>query len=327
MPFDLSRVMFIATANYIDPIPAALKDRLEMIELPGYTRQEKSAIAKRFLIPKQIAEHGLDDAGVTVDFTDEAILELVDSYTREAGVRNLEREASAVIRGVAVRVVEGELTGEVTIDKAMVNELLGPQKFMPEMKERISEPGVATGLAWTPVGGEIMFIECTRMEGKGGLMLTGQLGDVMKESAQAALSFVKAHMDTLGITKDRIEGHDIHVHVPAGAIPKDGPSAGVAMIAALSSLLTDTCVRADVAMTGEITLRGLVLPVGGIKEKMLAAHRAGIKRIVLPHRNEKDVVDVPEEIRDEMEIVYAKTVEDVLAAVLQSEPAESAQDA
>jgi ATP-dependent Lon protease len=327
VPFDLSRVMFIATANYIDPIPAALKDRLEMIELPGYTRQEKSAIAKRFLIPKQIAEHGLDDAGVTVDFTDEAVLELVDSYTREAGVRNLEREASAVIRGVAVRVVEGELSGTVTIDKAMVNELLGPQKFMPEMKERISEPGVATGLAWTPVGGEIMFIECTRMEGKGGLMLTGQLGDVMKESAQAALSFVKAHMDTLGITKDRIEGHDIHVHVPAGAIPKDGPSAGVAMIAALSSLLTDTCVRADVAMTGEITLRGLVLPVGGIKEKMLAAHRAGIKRIVLPHRNEKDVVDVPEEIRDEMEIVYAKTVEDVLAAALESKPADSAQPA
>ncbi|MCR9163506.1 MAG: endopeptidase La [Nannocystaceae bacterium] len=326
VPFDLSRVMFIATANYIDPIPAALKDRLEMIELPGYTRQEKSAIAKRFLIPKQIAEHGLDDAGVEVDFTDEAVLELVDSYTREAGVRNLEREASAVIRGVAVRVVEGELSGKVSIDKPMVNELLGPQKFMPEMKERISEPGVATGLAWTPVGGEIMFIECTRMEGKGGLMLTGQLGDVMKESAQAALSFVKAHMDTLGITKDRIEGHDIHVHVPAGAIPKDGPSAGVAMIAALSSLLTDTCVRADVAMTGEITLRGLVLPVGGIKEKMLAAHRAGIKRIVLPHRNEKDVVDVPEEIRDEMEIVYAKTVEDVLAAALTSNPADSAQD-
>jgi ATP-dependent Lon protease len=326
VPFDLSKVMFIATANYIDPIPPALKDRLEMIELPGYTRQEKSAIAKRFLIPKQIAEHGLDSAEVKVDFSDEAVLELVDSYTREAGVRNLEREASAVIRGVAVRVVEGELSGEVTVDKAMVNELLGPQKFMPEMKERISEPGVATGLAWTPVGGEIMFIECTRMEGKGGLMLTGQLGDVMKESAQAAMSYVKAHMDTLGISKERIEGHDIHVHVPAGAIPKDGPSAGVAMIAALSSLLTDTCVRADVAMTGEITLRGLVLPVGGIKEKMLAAHRAGIKRIVLPHRNEKDVVDVPEEIRDEMEIVYAKTVQDVLKSVFVDESADSAQN-
>ena len=326
VPFDLSRVMFIATANYIDPIPAALKDRLEMIELPGYTRQEKSAIAKRFLIPKQISEHGLDDAGVKVEFSDEAVLELIDSYTREAGVRNLEREASAVIRGIAVRVVEGDLEGTVTVDNAVVNDLLGPQKFMPEMKERISEPGVATGLAWTPVGGEIMFIECTRMEGKGGLMLTGQLGDVMKESAQAALSFVKAHLDMLGITKDRIDGHDIHVHVPAGAIPKDGPSAGVAMIAALSSLLTDTCVRADVAMTGEITLRGLVLPVGGIKEKMLAAHRAGIKRIVLPHRNEKDVVDVPEEIRDEMEIVYVKTVQEVLEAVLQHDSADSAQD-
>ncbi|MEM6293809.1 MAG: endopeptidase La [Myxococcota bacterium] len=327
VPFDLSKVMFIATANYIDPIPAALKDRLEMIELPGYTRQEKCMIAKRFLIPKQIAEHGLDEAGVEIDFTDEAILELVDSYTREAGVRNLEREASAVIRGVAVRVVEGEIEGTFKIGKAEVNEFLGPQKFMPEMKERISEPGVATGLAWTPVGGEIMFIECTRMEGKGGLMLTGQLGDVMKESAQAALSFVKAHMDTLGITKDRIEGHDIHVHVPAGAIPKDGPSAGTAMIAALSSLLTDRCVRADVAMTGEITLRGLVLPVGGIKEKMLAAHRAGIKRIVLPARNEKDVVDVPEEIRDEMEIVYVKTVADVLEAVLVDEDADTAPTA
>lgn len=329
VPFDLSKVMFIATANYMDPIPPALKDRLEMIELPGYTRQEKCMIAKRFLIPKQIAEHGLDnpEVSVKVDFADEAVLELIDSYTREAGVRNLEREASAVIRGVAVRVVEGELEGDVTIDKELVNEYLGPQRFMPEMKERISEPGVATGLAWTPVGGEIMFIECTSMEGKGGLMLTGQLGDVMKESAQAAMSFVKAHMEMLGISKDRIEGRDIHVHVPAGGIPKDGPSAGVAMIAALSSLLTDTCVRADAAMTGEITLRGLVLPVGGIKEKMLAAHRAGIKLIVLPARNEKDVIDVPEEIRDEMEIVYAKKVQDVLAAVLEPKNADPAQDA
>jgi len=313
--FDLSRVMFIATANYLDPIPPALKDRLELLELPGYTRQEKLAIARRFLVPKQIGEHGLEEAGVTIDFTDEALQELIDSYTREAGVRNLEREISAVIRAIAVRVVEGELSGQVAVGAKQVNEYLGPQKYLPEMSERTAEPGVATGLAWTPVGGEIMFIEATRMPGKGGLMLTGQLGDVMKESAQAAMSYLKSHMTELGIADDAIKDHDVHIHVPAGAIPKDGPSAGVAMISALSSLLSGRCVRPDVAMTGEITLRGLVLPVGGIKEKMLAAHRAGIARIVLPERNEKDVVDVPEEIRDEMEIVFVKTIEDVMGAV------------
>jgi ATP-dependent Lon protease len=318
--FDLSRVMFIATANYMDPIPPALKDRLEILELPGYTRQEKLAIARRFLVPKQIGEHGLEEAGLTVTFKDEALLELIDSYTREAGVRNLEREVSAVIRGIAVKVVEGSAKGELAVDAKQVSEYLGPQKYMPEMKERISEPGVATGLAWTPVGGEIMFVECSRMPGKGGLMLTGQLGDVMKESAQAALSYIKSRTESIGIAANKFENHDIHIHVPAGAIPKDGPSAGVAMLAALSSLLTDTCVRADVAMTGEITLRGLVLPVGGIKEKMLAAHRAGIKRIVLPERNEKDVIDVPEEIRDEMEIVYVRSVDGVLAAVLETPP-------
>ena len=317
--FDLSRVMFIATANYMDPIPPALKDRLEILELPGYTRQEKLAIAKRFLIPKQIGEHGLAEAGVDLGFTEAGVLELIDSYTREAGVRNLEREVSAVIRGVAVKVVEGELHGKVEITEHVIRESLGPQKYMPEMSERTSEPGVATGLAWTPVGGEIMFVECSRMPGKGGLMLTGQLGDVMKESAQAALSYVKSHLGELGLDPEVVKDHDLHVHVPAGAIPKDGPSAGVAMIAALSSLLAQRCVRSDVAMTGEITLRGLVLPVGGIKEKMLAAHRAGIKRIVLPERNEKDVVDVPEEIRQEMDIVYVKTVGDVLRAVLEDE--------
>ncbi|MCB9712491.1 MAG: endopeptidase La [Myxococcales bacterium] len=333
--FDLSRVMFVATANYMDPIPPALKDRLEILELPGYTRQEKLAIARRFLVPKQIGEHGLAEAGVELGFGDAALLELIDSYTREAGVRNLERETSAVIRAVAVKVVLGELTGKVEIDEKTVREFLGPQKYMPEMSERTAEPGVATGLAWTPVGGEIMFVECSRMPGKGGLMLTGQLGDVMKESAQAALSYIKSHLRDLGIEPEVIKDHDLHVHVPAGAIPKDGPSAGVAMIAAMSSLLTDRCVRADVAMTGEITLRGLVLPVGGIKEKMLAAHRAGIKRIVLPERNEKDVVDVPEEIRDEMEIVYVRTVADMLQAVLadaeegeaEAPPSEPAADA
>jgi len=317
--FDLSRVMFIATANYIDPIPPALKDRLEILELPGYTRQEKLAIARRFLIPKQLSEHGLEDHGVTIEFSGDAVFELIDSYTREAGVRNLEREVSAVVRGIAVKVVEDETRKQFALDKDDIPEFLGPQKYMPEMSERTAEPGVATGLAWTPVGGEIMFVEASRMPGKGGLMLTGQLGDVMKESAQAALSYVKSHLEKLNIEKSVIEGHDIHVHVPAGAIPKDGPSAGTAMLAALVSLLTQTCVRPDVAMTGEITLRGLVLPVGGVKEKLLAAHRAGIKRIVLPERNAKDVVDVPEEIRQEMEIVYVRNVHDVLGAVLIAE--------
>ncbi|MFO7564813.1 MAG: endopeptidase La, partial [Enhygromyxa sp.] len=317
--FDLSRVMFIATANTIDPIPPALKDRLEILELPGYTRQEKLAIARRFLIPKQIAEHGLAREDLQLRFADTAIMEMVDSYTREAGVRNLQREISSVVRGVAVKFVEGELEGEVGIEAKDIPDYLGPQRFLPEMAERTSSPGVATGLAWTPTGGEIMFIEATAMPGKGGLMLTGQLGDVMKESAQAAMSYVKSHIDELGIPIDALESRDVHVHVPAGAIPKDGPSAGVSLFAALVSLLTRRCVRADVAMTGEITLRGLVLPVGGIKEKLLAAHRAGIRRILLPERNEKDVVDVPEEIRSEIEIVYAKSVDDVLAAALEND--------
>jgi len=316
VPFDLSKVMFIATANYIDPIPPALKDRLEILRLPGYTRQEKLAIAKRFLVPKQIGEHGLKSAGLDLTFTDDALLEVIDSYTHEAGVRNLEREVSAIIRGVAVKVVEGELQGELAVDEESVSGYLGPQKYLPEVAYRTAEPGVATGLAWTPVGGEIMFVEATRMPGKGGLMLTGQLGDVMKESAQAAMSYVKSHLAELGIAQSLIDDHDIHVHVPAGAIPKDGPSAGVAMFSAIASLLTGTCVRPDVAMTGEITLRGLVLPVGGVKEKMLAAHRAGIKRIVLPERNAKDLVDVPEEILNELEIHRVKNVREVFGKVL-----------
>ncbi len=316
--------MFIATANQIDPVPPALKDRLEVLELPGYTRQEKLAISKRFLVPKQVAEHGLDKeeeaegegAGVKVEFADDGLLTIIDSYTREAGVRNLEREVSAVIRGIAVKVVEGQIKDQVTIGADDISDYLGPAKFMPEVAERTSQPGVATGLAWTAAGGEIMFVEATRMPGKGGLMLTGQLGDVMKESAQAAMSYVKSHLSELGIDKSLMENHDVHVHVPAGAIPKDGPSAGVAMLSALVSLLTGSNVAHDVAMTGEITLRGLVLPVGGIKEKMLAAHRAGIKRILLPARNEKDVVDVPDEIRAEMEIHFCKTVDDVLSRAL-----------
>ncbi len=321
VPFDLSRVMFIATANNIDPVPPALRDRLEILELPGYTRQEKLAISKRFLLPKQIGEHGLERDDFKLRFTDEAVMEIIDSYTREAGVRNLQREISSVVRGIAVKFVEDEVSGEVTIDADVVPDYLGPQKFQPEMAERTASPGVSTGLAWTPSGGEIMFIEATSMPGKGGLMLTGQLGDVMKESAQAAMSYLKSHLEQLGIAPSKLEDRDIHVHVPAGAIPKDGPSAGVAMFAALVSLLTGRCVRADVAMTGEITLRGLVLPVGGIKEKLLAAHRAGIRRILMPERNEKDVVDVPEEIRQEMELVYAKNVDQVLAGALEELPA------
>jgi ATP-dependent Lon protease len=323
--FDLSRVMFIATANNLATIPPALKDRLEILELPGYTRQEKLAIARRFLLPKQISEHGIEGAGVELGFSDEAVMEVVDSYTREAGVRNLERELSSIVRGVAVKVVEGELKGAITIEEDAVPDYLGPQQFISEVAERTSQSGVATGLAWTPTGGEIMFIEATKMPGKGGLMLTGQLGDVMKESAQAAMSYLKSHLPELGIERSDVEGQDIHIHVPAGAIPKDGPSAGVAMFVALLSLILGRRVRADVAMTGEITLRGLVLPVGGIKEKMLAAHRAGIKRVVLPERNEKDVVDVPEEVRDEMEFVFVKAVDAAIEAVL--EPISDQSDA
>jgi ATP-dependent Lon protease len=319
--FDLSRVMFIATANTIDPVPPALRDRLEILELPGYTRQEKLAISRRFLLPKQIAEHGLARDDLQLSFSEAAVMEMIDSYTREAGVRNLQREISSVVRGVAVEYVEGKRSGEVQIEAKDIPDYLGPQRFLPEMAERTSSPGVSTGLAWTPTGGEIMFIEATAMPGKGGLMLTGQLGDVMKESAQAAMSYLKSHLAELGIPNEAIESRDIHVHVPAGAIPKDGPSAGVSIFAALVSLLTRRCIRADVAMTGEITLRGLVLPVGGIKEKLLAAHRAGIRRILLPERNEKDVVDVPEEIRNEIEIVYARSVDEVLAAALEEEDA------
>lgn len=318
--FDLSRVMFIATANNLDTIPPALRDRLEILHLPGYTRQEKMAIARRYLLPKQISEHGLGEAGLDVQFTDDGVLKIVDSYTREAGVRNLEREISAVVRGIAVKVVEGEVEGELEVGADDISDYLGPEKHISEMAERTAQPGVATGLAWTPTGGEIMFIEATKMPGKGGLMLTGQLGDVMKESAQAAMSYLKSHIEELGLDADALKAQDVHVHVPAGAIPKDGPSAGVAMFLALLSLLKGRCVRNDVAMTGEITLRGLVLPVGGIKEKMLAAHRAGIRRVVLPARNEKDVVDVPEEIREEMEFVFASKVDEAMEAAL--EPAE-----
>ncbi len=318
--FDLSKVMFIATANQLDPIPWALRDRLEIIELPGYTRQEKLHIARAFLVPKQLDEHGLDDDHCEI--TNEGIYEIIDSYTREAGVRNLEREIGAVCRAVAVKVAEGEAEAKETIREAEVKEYLGPTKFVSEVADRTAEPGVATGLAWTAVGGDILFIEATRMPGKGKLTLTGQLGDVMKESVTAALSFVRSRAGQLGLESGNfLENTDIHVHVPAGGIPKDGPSAGVTMYTALVSLLTDTPVRPDVAMTGEITLRGNVLQVGGVKEKLLAAHRAGIKRVIIPERNVKDLVDVPDEVKNEINIMPVKRMDEVLIEALTDPPA------
>ena len=323
--FDLSKVMFIATANQLDPIPWALRDRLEIIELPGYTRQEKKQIARAFLVPKQLDEHGLGAtdpaAGKRCEITDEAVLEIVDSYTREAGVRNLEREIGSVCRGVAVKVAEGNASEHEVVGVDQVHEYLGPIKFVSEVADRTSEPGVCTGLAWTAVGGDILFIEATRMPGKGKLTLTGQLGDVMKESVTAALSVVRTRAAAFGLDAGNfLENVDLHVHVPAGSVPKDGPSAGVTMYTALVSLLTGVPVRPDVAMTGEITLRGNVLQIGGLKEKLLAAHRAGIKRVIIPERNVKDLVDVPEEVKSEIEIHAVKRMDEVLALALKDPP-------
>jgi ATP-dependent Lon protease len=318
--FDLSNVIFIATANTLDTIPPALLDRMEVLEIPGYTREEKLEIAKRHLTPKQVSEHGLSDAQIIFD--DETLTTIIEQYTREAGVRNLEREVANVIRGIAVKVAESE-DYEPKLTPAKIADLLGPQKFFSEIAERTEVPGVATGLAWMPSGGDILFIEATQMVGKGILILTGHLGDVMKESARAALSWVRTHVDELGISPD-FEKVDIHLHVPAGAVSKDGPSAGVAMVVALSSLFTGRRVRGDVAMTGEITLRGSVLPVGGIKEKVLAAHRAGIKRVILPDRNRKDLVDIPESVRKDLELSFVKRIQEVLEQTLESVPMEVA---
>jgi ATP-dependent Lon protease len=318
--FDLSKVLFIATANQLDPIPWALRDRLEIIELPGYTRQEKKQIARKFLVPKQLEDHGLNDE--RAEMTDEAIFEIVDSYTREAGVRNLEREIGSVFRAVAVKVAEGQAKDHEVLTPKEVEDFLGPKKFVSEVAERTAEPGVATGLAWTAVGGDILFIEASMMPGKGKLTLTGQLGDVMKESVTAALSFVRGRAAALGLDPGNfLENKDLHVHVPAGAVPKDGPSAGVTMYTALVSLFTGVPVRPDVAMTGEITLRGNVLQIGGVKEKLLAAHRAGIKRVIIPERNVKDLIDVPDEVKKEMEILSVKRMDEVLALALKDPPA------
>jgi ATP-dependent Lon protease len=314
VPFDLSKTLFIATANTMDTVPGPLRDRMEVIDIPGYTQADKFHIAKTYLVPRQLENNGLKKS--QAKFNDKALRLIIDGYTREAGVRNLERSIGSVIRSIAAEIVGGN-TKKVTVNEAYVEKALGPVKFEDELAARTSVPGVATGLAYTPFGGEILFIEATQMAGKGGITLTGQIGDVMKESATAAFSLVRSRADDLGIDGEDLANSDIHIHVPAGAIPKDGPSAGVAMYTALSSLLTGTAVRKDVAMTGEITLRGLVLPIGGLKEKSLAAKRAGINDVIIPKRNEKDLVDVPEEVMKALNFHPVENVDEVLKLALE----------
>ena len=313
LPFDLSKVIFIATANVLDTIPGPLRDRMEVIELTGYTEDEKLEIAKRYLMRRQLEANGLKAEQASI--TDAALRQIARDHTREAGVRNLERMIGAVLRNVAVRIAEGSLQQQ-TIDVDDLPPILGAARFENEVAMRTSVPGVATGLAWTPVGGDILFIEATRVPGNGKLILTGQLGDVMKESAQAALSLVKSQASRLGIDSGIFDKSDIHIHVPAGAIPKDGPSAGVAMYTSLVSLLTNRTVAHNLAMTGEVSLRGLVLPIGGVKEKTVAAHRAGIRKVLLPARNRKDLEDVPKVVRDEVEFVFCERVDDVVREAL-----------
>ena len=313
VPFDLSKVMFIATANMLEPIPPALRDRMEVIEIPSYVEEDKIHIAKKFLVPKQIKEHGLTEKNIS--FRNDALRFIINAYTREAGVRNLERKIAAICRGVAKDVAtakDPEKIKKSIITPKKVEQYLGPIRFYSEAAERINQSGIAVGLAWTMAGGDILFIEATKMPGKGKLSLTGQLGDVMKESAHAALSYIRANAEELGIDGDFHEKYDIHIHIPAGAIPKDGPSAGVTLFTAMLSLLSDRKVRSDVAMTGEITLRGNILPVGGIKEKVLAAHRAGIKTVLLPKKNEKDLVDIPDHIRKEMKFHFLTEISEIL---------------
>jgi len=313
VPFDLSKVMFITTANVLDTIPSALRDRLEVLELPGYIEEEKEQIAYKYLIPRQLEENGLKRKNVT--FTKQAVRKIIRDYTREAGVRNLERQIATVCRKVAKQVATGK-TEKRNIAPVDLAEMLGPIKFYSEVADRTSEPGVATGLAWTPTGGDILFIEATQMSGNKGLILTGQLGDVMKESAQAALSYIRAHAEDFGIKSTFFEKKDIHIHIPAGAIPKDGPSAGVTLATAMVSLLTQKPVRNDIAMTGEVTLRGKVLPVGGIKEKMLAARRAGLNKVILPAKNKDDLEEIPEHVKKNMQFFFAEKLEDVLALAI-----------
>ncbi len=319
--FDLSDIMFIATANSLATIPDPLRDRMEIIQLSGYTLLQKLEIARRYLLPEQLRRHALTEADVRV--ADDAIAVAIEEYTREAGVRNLERQLGAICRKVAMEVARKDGTVlPIDVDAARAREFLGKPRFYPEVSERTDRPGVVTGLVWTPVGGDIIFIEATKMPGNKGFMLTGQLGDVMKESARAALSYIRSESERIDIPPDFFNGVDIHLHVPAGAVPKDGPSAGIAMATALASLLTGRPVKQDVAMTGEITLRGKVLPIGGLKEKVLAAHRAGIRTVIMPKRNEADLDEIPEELRAEMRFVPVERVEEVLAEALRARSSE-----
>jgi ATP-dependent Lon protease len=314
VPFDLSRVIFIATANMLETIPGPLQDRMEIISLPGYTEDEKLEIARRYLVRRQLEANGLKPEQAEIEL--EALRLMIKGYTREAGVRALEREIGKALRHAAVQIAEGSST-KVTIAAKDLTAVLGQPRFEGEIAMRTSIPGVATGLAWTPVGGDILFIEASRIPGKGSLILTGQLGDVMRESAQAALTLAKSRAAQLEIDSSIFERSDIHVHVPAGATPKDGPSAGVAMFTALASLLTNRTVRSDTAMTGEISLRGLVLPVGGIKEKVVAAAAAGLTRVMLPARNRRDFDDIPQGAREKLEFVWLERVDDAIAAGLE----------
>jgi len=313
LPFDLSRVMFITTANRLDTIPEPLRDRMEILHLPGYVEEEKLDIARQYLVPRQIDGHGLTKSQIAI--SDDAITEIIRGYTSDSGLRKLEQQIATICRKVAKEIAMGK-TKPRAVGAKDLQEFLGPIVYIPEVAERSDEIGISTGLAWTSSGGEILFVEATRMKGNGGLTITGQLGDVMKESAQAALSYVKAHARALGIDEDAFEKVDIHIHVPAGAIPKDGPSAGVTIATSLASLMSQRPIRHDIAMTGEITLRGKVLPVGGLKEKILAARRAGITTVLVPHKNEKDLVDIPAHIRKQLKVVFVKEIADVLHAAL-----------
>jgi ATP-dependent Lon protease len=324
VPYDLSNVMFITTANMLDTIPPALRDRLEIITYPGYTREEKFHIAKSHLIPKVTETHGVAGKKFKLTFEDDAVYQIIDSYTREAGVRNLEREISAVIRKVARKIAEGEVKKEFIVTAEQVRKLLGPVKFIPELAEIEDMVGTSTGLAWTEAGGDIMFLEVTLMPGKGAVQITGQLGDVMKESAQAAVSYVRTNWAKLGLPEKFFHKFDIHIHVPEGAVPKDGPSAGISLTTAIVSAFTRIPVRRDVAMTGEVTLRGRVLEIGGLKEKVIAAHRAGVKEVIVPDNNKKDLEEMPQYVLDGIKFHFVKNMSEVLEIALVRPPVGSA---
>ena len=317
LEYDLSKVLFIATANSLETIPAPLRDRMEIINISGYTLEEKTEIAKNYLIPKQIKENGLNDNQISI--ADTAVEKVIDEYTRESGVRNLDRQIGSVARGVAAKVASGEIESFEVTDND-IEELLGKQKFFSDVAERTTVPGVATGLAWTPFGGDILFIEASVSKGTGKLNITGQLGDVMKESAMLAISYLKAYSEEIGIPEAAFKHYDLHIHVPAGAVPKDGPSAGVSLLTAIASIFTQRKVNGNIALTGEITLRGLVLPVGGIKEKVLAAKRAGIKKVLLPKKNEKDVAEIETNVIGDLQVGYLERMAPLLDMILEKKP-------